>query len=83
MDLTNLREEARQRNLLPELEKEFESCEATLKRIDAGSLGAMQQIVIYYEGQHQPLQAKVTGRGPMKSTLPGGLVGLLKNKSKG
>lgn len=82
MDLTHLREEAKRRNLLPELEADFAACEKTLKTIDPGGADALPRLFEYYENQHQPLQAKVTGRGPVKTTLPDGLVQALSSQGK-
>jgi actin-like ATPase involved in cell morphogenesis len=71
LDLTQLREEARRRGRLAELEADFESCEQTLKGIDPKASSAMAQLVEYYQNQHQPLYAKVVGRVTRPDKEPG------------
>ena len=81
LHLTQLREEARRHERLKEMESEFNTCDQTLKNIDAGKPDAMSRLGVYYESQHQPLEAKVSG--PMKSREDRGLVQVLLEHGKG
>ncbi|MBI3248833.1 MAG: Hsp70 family protein [Deltaproteobacteria bacterium] len=76
MELQKLRGEASKRGRLSALEKEFQSCADSLKRIDPKDADAMTQIRDYYLTKHQPLEIKVTGE-----TEPalGGVVRILKS----
>ncbi len=70
LDITQLREEARQRGRLLEFEADFVACEQVLKSIDAGASDALGRLIEYYENLHQPLQARVISRKAGNTSLP-------------
>jgi molecular chaperone DnaK (HSP70) len=71
MDLSNLQQQAERRGRLAKLNADFQGCRQALDRIDTKQPDAMAHLVGYYQGQHEPLKAKVMGGSEM-TRLPEG-----------
>jgi phytoene dehydrogenase-like protein len=82
LHLTQLREEARRRGRLVELETDFQTCDATLRSIDPAAADALDRLLDYFHNLYQPLESKVLGSKAKAGDQQSGWVRVLNEASR-